>query len=53
MLENLPTVVVAGKAFGDEVRRHLQRAKGTPVPNLPLKLIDRFGLPVEQFGEQR
>jgi hypothetical protein len=27
--------------------------RGTPLPNLPLTLIDRFGLPVEQFGEQQ
>jgi Protein of unknown function (DUF1552) len=47
---DLPLMLVGGA--GDlRGGRHLQFPKGTPMMNLLLSMLDRVGLPVEQYGD--
>jgi len=48
---NVPVVVVGGKTVQLKGDRHLKYAKGTPLANLMLALIDRFGVHIEKFGD--
>src|SRR5579872_579632 len=48
---NLPVVVAGGKTVQLKGDRHLKYAKGTPLANLMLALIDRFGVHIEKFGD--
>lgn len=48
---NVPVVVVGGKTVQLKGNRHLKYAKGTPLANLMLALIDRFGVHIEKFGD--
>lgn len=50
---NVPTVVVSGKAMGIKGNRFLQYPleAGTPLANLQLTILERFGLPMEKFGD--
>lgn len=45
---NLPTLVAGGKIGGG---RHIRYAKGTPVANLHLSLLDLAGVPVDRLGD--
>lgn len=48
---NLPTVL-AGRAGGTiKGGRHLRYADETPITNLYLSMLDRMGVPVENFGD--
>jgi hypothetical protein len=51
--KNVPTLLVAGKAFGISGNRSIQYRPddGTPLANLQLSLLERFGLAVEKFGD--
>jgi hypothetical protein len=48
--ENLP-VLLAGRGGGLQPGRHLRYAKGTPMTNLYLTLLDRMGLHPESIGD--
>jgi hypothetical protein len=48
---NVPVVVVGGKSLKIKGNRHLRYAKGTPLANLQLTLIAKFGVPAEKFGD--
>jgi hypothetical protein len=48
---NVPVVVVGGKTVQLKGDRHLKYPKGTPLANLMLALIDRFGVHIEKFGD--
>jgi len=48
---NVPVVVVGGKTVQLKGDRHLKYEKGTPLANLMLALIDRFGVHMEKFGD--
>jgi len=48
---NVPVVVVGGKSVQLKGDRHLKYPKGTPLANLMLALIDRFGIHIEKFGD--
>jgi len=48
---NVPVVVAGGKTLQLKGDRHLKYAKGTPLANLMLALIDRFGVHIEKFGD--
>ena len=50
VLENLPTLLVAGTAFGIKGGRHL-RYPDTPFTNLQLTILERMGVVVERFGD--
>ena len=46
---DLPLLVLGGPAGG--AGRHYRAAEGTPFSNLHLNLLDKVGVPVEQFGD--
>jgi hypothetical protein len=48
---NLPTVLAAGKSFGIKGNRALVFPDRTPMANLQLTMLDKFGVDVEQFGD--
>jgi hypothetical protein len=48
---NVPVVVIGGPVNGLEGDRHLSYPQGTPLANLSLSLMDKFGLEMETFGD--
>jgi len=48
---SVPVVVVGGRDLPLKGNRHLKYAKGTPLANLSLTLLDKFGVKIEQFGD--
>jgi hypothetical protein len=48
--ENLPILVVGGANGRIAGGRHLKFAKGTPLANFHLSLLDRFGVRIDQHG---
>ena len=48
---NVPVVVVGGRDQHMKGNRHLTYPKGTPLANLSLSLMDKFGVRVERFGD--
>ncbi|HKB13612.1 MAG TPA: DUF1552 domain-containing protein [Vicinamibacterales bacterium] len=48
---NVPVVIVGGRDQRLKGNRHLTYSKGTPLANLSLSLMDKFGVNVEAFGD--
>src|SRR5262245_16557100 len=48
---NVPVVVVGGRNLQMKGNRHLTYPKGTPLANLSMSLMDKFGVNLEQFGD--
>ena len=48
---SVPVVVIGGRENGLEGNRHLVYPKGTPLANLSLSLLAKFGVNVESFGD--
>jgi len=48
---NVPVVVVGGRDQQMKGNRHLKYPKGTPLANLSLTLLDKFGVNLERFGD--
>ena len=48
---DLPVAVVGGKGAGWRGGRHLRYPKDTPMTNLLISMLDKVGLPAEQFGD--
>ena len=48
---SVPVVVVGGRDQQLRGNRHLTYSKGTPLANLSLSLMDKFGVRLEQFGD--
>jgi hypothetical protein len=48
--ENLPILLVGGANGALRSGRHIKYAKGTPLANFHLGLLDKLGVPVEQHG---
>ena len=48
---SVPVVVVGGHENGLRGNRHLSYPKGTPLANLSLSLLDKFGVRMESFGD--
>ena len=48
---NVPVFMTAGKGFGIKGGRVLHAAERTPLANLQLSILERFGMPMEQFGD--
>ena len=48
---NVPVVVVGGKTVQLKGNRHLKFEKGSPLANLMLGLIDRYGVQARKFGD--
>jgi uncharacterized protein DUF1552 len=48
---NVPVIVVGGRDQQLKGDRHLKYPKGTPLANLSMSLMDKFGVNVEKFGD--
>lgn len=48
---SVPVVVIGGRENTLEGNRHLVYPKGTPLANLSLSLLDKFGINLETFGD--
>jgi len=48
---SVPVVVVGGQSLQIKGNRHLRYPKGTPLANLSLSLMDKFGVNLERFGD--
>ncbi len=48
---NVPVVVIGGPENGLAGNRHLVYPEGTPLANLSLSLMEKFGVRVESFGD--
>jgi hypothetical protein len=48
---NVPVVLVGGKDLQMKGNRHVKQPKGTPLANLMLGVIDRFGVTTDKFGD--
>jgi hypothetical protein len=51
MHDNLPLVLAGGASGRIRGGRHLVYAKGTPVTNLFLNMLDKLGVPAEMIGD--
>jgi hypothetical protein len=51
MHDNLPLVLVGGAAGRIKGGRHVVFAKGTPVTNLFLNMLDKLGVPADTIGD--
>jgi hypothetical protein len=51
LLQNLPIVVAGGGNGRLKGSRHLRFAKGTPISNLYLTLMDMVGVRLDRFGD--
>ena len=49
--DDLPIAVVGGKAAGIRGGRYIRYAKGTPLTNLHLTILDKMGVPAEKIGD--
>ena len=48
---NIPVITVGGRDLQFKGNRHLRYAKGTPLANLSLTMMAKFGVPIESFGD--
>ena len=48
---NVPVIVVGGQALHVKGNRHVKYPKGTPLANLMLGVMDRYGVQAEKFGD--
>jgi Protein of unknown function (DUF1552) len=48
---NVPVIVVGGQALQVKGNRHAKYPKGTPLANLMLGVMDRFGVQADKFGD--
>jgi hypothetical protein len=48
---NVPVILVGGQALQVKGNRHVKYAKGTPLANLMLGVMDRYGVERETFGD--
>ena len=51
LLQNLPIVVAGGGNGRLRGGRHVRLAKGTPIANLYLTLMDMAGVSLDRFGD--
>jgi hypothetical protein len=49
--DDLPIAIVGGKAAGVQGGRYVRYPQGTPLANLHVTLLDRLGMPVDQFAD--
>ena len=50
---NLPLTVVAGQNFDLKGNRFLRYPQGTPMANLHLRLLEMYGMHMEQFADSK
>ena len=49
--DDLPIVVVGGKAAGIKGGRYVRHPQGTPLANLHITILDKLGVAVEKLGD--
>jgi hypothetical protein len=49
--DDLPIALVGGKAAGIKGGRYIRYAKGTPLANMHLSILDKLGVSVEKLGD--
>ncbi len=49
--DDLPIAVIGGRGAGIRGGRYVRHAEGTPLANLYVSLLDRFGVHVDSFGD--
>ena len=49
--DDLPIALVGGKAAGIKGGRYIRHAKGTPLANLHLSILDKLGVSIEKLGD--
>jgi len=49
--DDLPIAIVAGSKTGIKGGRYIRQAKGTPLANMHLSILERMGVPAETFGD--
>jgi len=49
--DDLPIALVGGKAAGIKGGRYIRSAKGTPLTNLHVSILEKLGTPVEKLGD--
>jgi hypothetical protein len=48
---NVPVILVGGQTLQVKGNRHVKYPKGTPLANLMLGVMDRYGVQAEKFGD--
>ena len=51
LYKDLPVLLVAGEVAGIQGGRHIRYPEDTPMANLYLTLLDKLGVPLENFGD--
>ncbi len=49
--DDLPIALVGGKAAGIKGGRYVRFAKGTPLANLHMTILEKLGVPIDKFGD--
>ena len=49
--DDLPIALIGGKSLGIKGGRYARYSQGTPLANLHLTLLDKFGLPLDKWGD--
>ena len=49
--DDLPIAIVGGKGTGIKAGRYIRQAKGTPLANLHVSVLDKLGFRVDQLGD--
>ena len=49
--DDLPVALIGGKAAGIKGGRYVRHAKGTPLTNLHMTILENVGVPVEKIGD--
>ena len=49
--DDLPIALIGGKAAGIKGGRYVRYAKGTPLNNMHVTILDKMGVQVEKFGD--
>jgi hypothetical protein len=49
--DDLPIALIGGKKAGIKGGRYMRNAKGTPLANLHVTILEMLGTPVEKFGD--
>ena len=49
--DDLPVALIAGKETGVTGGRYVRYARGTPIANLYITILEKMGFPLEKFGD--
>ena len=49
--DDLPIALIGGKGTGIKAGRYIRHAKGTPLANLHVTILEKLGFRVDKFGD--